>query len=209
MGKKNMTPENNTEHTGCVSWVSVNFNKGETILVMGDNNGRVGVLQSGEAHVLTIDVEGHEYILEFLGKGDCFGEYLMMPSVSQLFYVIADSDCTVDFINFKNVLFNCKNNCEKHTELVRELLIMTARRAQTLSFHANILGQHSIREKIMLYLQSQEEILGPGAFIIPMTLSRLADYLSVDRSAMMRELKKMNDEGIIKSTGKEFEILGR
>ncbi|MCQ2505675.1 MAG: Crp/Fnr family transcriptional regulator [Lachnospiraceae bacterium] len=204
-----MKVNNGIEHGGCVSRVTANFIKGETILVMGDNNGRVGVLLSGEAHVSTTDVSGHEYILEFLGKDDCFGEYLMMPAVSQLFYVIADSDCSVDFINFKNVLFNCRHNCENHAELVRELLIMTARRAQTLSFHTNILGQHSIREKIMLYLRNQEELLGTSAFTVPMTLSRLANYLSVDRSAMMREIKRMNDEGIIKSSGKEFEILNK
>ena len=33
---------------------------------------------------------------------------------------------------------------------------------------------------------------GKNTFYLPLPLSDLADYLSVDRSAMMREIKKMN-----------------
>ena len=34
-------------------------------------------------------------------------------------------------------------------------------------------------------------------FTLPFSLTDLADYLSVDRSAMMRELKSLKNEGII------------
>ncbi len=195
------------KHESCISQMTVHFEKGQTILTMGDNNGRVGILLSGEAHVSAIDENGNEMVLELLSRDDCFGEYLMMPSVSQFFLVIADSNCTVNFINFKNVLFHCRNNCENHANLVRELLLMTARRAQTLSLHTSILSQHSIREKLTMYLKVQEDLMGPGPFTIPMPLSKLSDYLSVDRTAMMREIRKMNDEGLIASSGREFEFL--
>ena len=191
----------------CVSQMTVHFEKGQTILTMGDNNGRVGVLESGEAHVSAIDENGTESVLEVLYKDDCFGEYLMMPTVSQYFYVIADSDCTVNFINFKHVLGSCRINCENHAALVRELLLMTARRAQTLSLHTNILSQHSIREKLLMYLKCQADLMGPGPITIPMSLSKLSEYLAVDRTAMMREIRKMNDERILKSSGREFELL--
>ena len=34
-------------------------------------------------------------------------------------------------------------------------------------------------------------------FTLPFSLTDLADYLSIDRSAMMRELKNLKNEGII------------
>ena len=43
-------------------------------------------------------------------------------------------------------------------------------------------------------------------FEIPLSLSDLADYLSVDRSAMMREIKKMNQEGLIVSKGRSVRL---
>ena len=39
-----------------------------------------------------------------------------------------------------------------------------------------------------------------------MTLSSLADYLSTDRAAMMRELQKMRADGLIQSSGRKFEL---
>jgi len=40
---------------------------------------------------------------------------------------------------------------------------------------------------------------GSNTFKLPFTMTALADYLSVDRSAMSRELKKMKDEGLIQT----------
>ena len=46
-----------------------------------------------------------------------------------------------------------------------------------------------------------------SCFSLPLSLSDLADYLAVDRSAMMRELKKLNNEHIIYSKGQNITIL--
>ena len=43
--------------------------------------------------------------------------------------------------------------------------------------------------------------------ILPMSYTTLAEYLSVDRSAMMREMKNLADEGIIERDGKKLRIL--
>jgi len=45
-----------------------------------------------------------------------------------------------------------------------------------------------------------------------MSLSALADYISVDRSSMMRELRKMKEEGLIEDKtvdGKRYFCLAR
>ena len=46
-----------------------------------------------------------------------------------------------------------------------------------------------------------------NSFHIPFTMSDLADYLSVDRSAMMRELKKMKEDGILSSEKRMVRLL--
>ncbi|MDE6997563.1 MAG: helix-turn-helix domain-containing protein, partial [Oscillospiraceae bacterium] len=43
-------------------------------------------------------------------------------------------------------------------------------------------------------------------FQIPFTLSALADYISADRSAMMRELKKMREEGLVAIEGRRVKL---
>lgn len=40
-----------------------------------------------------------------------------------------------------------------------------------------------------------------------MSLAELAEYIAVDRSAMMREIKTMKNDGIIDSRRREFKLL--
>ena len=43
-------------------------------------------------------------------------------------------------------------------------------------------------------------------FSLPFTYTELADYLSIDRSAMQRELKNLKDEGFITTNGKKITL---
>ena len=42
---------------------------------------------------------------------------------------------------------------------------------------------------------------------MPFAFTTLAEYLSVDRSAMMRELKKMREEGLVHVEGRTITLL--
>lgn len=44
------------------------------------------------------------------------------------------------------------------------------------------------------------------SFSIPFSYTELADYLSVDRCAMMREIKNLRDEGYIKTIGRKITL---
>ena len=59
----------------------------------------------------------------------------------------------------------------------------------------------------MAYLNSIAAEKQTKTFTLPMSYTTLAEYLSVDRSAMMRELKNLVDEGIIERNGKKVRIL--
>ena len=45
-----------------------------------------------------------------------------------------------------------------------------------------------------------------GSFTLPFSLSALADYISTDRSAMMRELKKLRESGEVQIEGRRVTI---
>ena len=70
-----------------------------------------------------------------------------------------------------------------------------------------MLSQRSIREKLLCYFTTQSYSCGSRSFTIPFTLSMLADYISTDRSAMMRELRKLREEGIVRMEGRRVELL--
>lgn len=191
----------------CSSRTITGFDRSETILLIGAHADQVGVILEGNAHISSFDREGRENIMEFLREGDCFGAYLLQQSESMEYIVIADDYCKVMFVNFENVLHNCRNNCENHAELVKSLLLLTAGRAQSLSEHVHILSQRTLRDKLLAYLESQRRTSKDGVIRIPMTLAKLADYIGVDRSAMMREIQNMNRLELIRSKGRDFKLL--
>ena len=47
---------------------------------------------------------------------------------------------------------------------------------------------------------------GSESFLLPFSLSTLADYIATDRSAMMRELKRLRTEGVIQSSGRQITL---
>ena len=184
------------------------FKKGETILMLSDHTGRCGLLMEGEAHISMVNENGQDNILEVLTPGDSFGEHYMGSMGHDACYVLADSDCKVTFINMNTLLNGCTKACDQHMDMMRTLLLLSARHSQNQALHLNVLSQRTLREKLMTFLQYQEQFVPPGEeFQLPMSLVSLASYLCVDRSAMMREIKKMNQDGLIRSSGRNFTIL--
>ena len=59
------------------------------------------------------------------------------------------------------------------------------------------MAQRTTRQKLLSYLSAESMRLGSPEFDITFNRQQLADYLSVDRSAMSGELSKMRDEGLL------------
>jgi len=69
------------------------------------------------------------------------------------------------------------------------------------------MSQRTTREKLMSYLSEQAERQNSASFSIPFNRQQLADFLSVDRSAMSNELCKMRDDGLIEFEKNQFRLL--
>ena len=64
--------------------------------------------------------------------------------------------------------------------------------------------KRTTRDKLMSYLSSQSALNGKNEFDIPFNRQELADFLSVDRSAMSNELSKLQKEGMIEFKKNHF-----
>ena len=91
--------------------------------------------------------------------------------------------------------------------MVENMFHLVAEKATTLSERVEILSRRSIREKLMCYFGMQCAKINANRFTLPFSLSALADYISTDRSAMMRELKKMREEGLVEVNGRKVTLL--
>ena len=83
---------------------------------------------------------------------------------------------------------------------------MIALRASQQANRIYVLSRNSIRKKIMTYLNSIAAEKQTKTVILPMSYTTLAEYLSVDRSAMMRELKHLREEGKVEVDGRHVTL---
>ena len=168
----------------------------------------VGVIERGTAAVIRIDRDGVSTVLEELGPGGVFGRPLAFDSVGEdSMEVICRTSCDVLFIDYPHIMKRCENACTHHSILVQNMLQMMLEKAQALSERVDVLSRRTIREKLLCYFRQMAEKAGGESFTLPFSLSTLADYIATDRSAMMRELKRLREEGLVRSDGRRFTLL--
>ena len=96
----------------------------------------------------------------------------------------------------------CKKNCKFHEQLLIGLPNLMLTKVSDLNLRIEILSQKTIRDKILSYFRILSQNSFSKTFTLPFSLTDLADYLSVDRSAMMREIKILKEDSNIKKMDK-------
>lgn len=190
----------------CVNSKKRTFMNGETILSFGNKRKIIGIILSGNADLRKIDIKGFETILENLSKGDIFSEMFIEINDDPT-YLVATKETEVLFIDYYHIFNDCKINCLNHKIVVNTIIDMLMHKTVQLNNKISILSNRTTREKILSYLQTEAK--GNKKVTINYSLQELADYLCVDRSAMMREIKKLIDEKKIKKEGRTFTIYKR
>ena len=166
-----------------------------------------GIIERGEAVLIRIDENGVETVMETMGPGGVFGRTLAFAgSRTDSLEVVCRTRCDVLFIDYAHILKRCERACNHHSILVQNMLRLMADKAQALSERVDVLSRRSIREKLLCYFQQQAEYAGSSTFVLPFSLSVLADYIATDRSAMMRELKRLKEEGLLHSDGRKITL---
>lgn len=173
------------------------YEKGETIFQEGEKIEEIGIIFSGTVTVQRNDYWGNRSIVALLGEMDVFGETFACLNQASDVQVIAEEASEILFLQVNRVLTTCPSSCQFHNRLIRNLLEICARKNYQMNVKVDILSQKTTREKLLTFLSRQAIRLGKQQFEIPFNRQQLADYLSVDRSAMTVELGKLKREGII------------
>lgn len=192
----------------CLGATERKYKKNDVILLAGTKVTSVGIVAEGNAQITRDDAEGNRAILSELEKADLFAEaYVAAGAVEVPITVIATSDCRVVWIPFSKIVGTCSTACGFHRTLVQNMMRVIAMKSIWMNEKMRILSCKTTKEKLMTYLFDYSERVGKNKFKIPFSRSELADFLSVDRSAMSRELSRLRDEGYLKYHKNEFELL--
>lgn len=186
------------------------YRPGEIICDFGEEHDCVGILVSGSAKIVRLDAEGNQTFLERLEQGSVFGELIAFSGVGDSsIMALCEKEAQVIFVNFYHFSKRCGKACSCHTVVTENMFRMVAEKAYSLSQRVEVLSSRSIREKLLTFFYQQAGKEGNPSFTLPFSMTELADSISVDRSAMTRELKKMKDNGIVRMNGKNITILSK
>lgn len=185
------------------------YRKGDVLLLAGDTTDEMGLVLEGSVTVESNDIWGNRTILSLVEPGGFFAEtYAYLSNEPLLVDVTANENCRILFLRIGSVQnLSAEDTSSWQKKLISNLL--------TISFHKNLIlsgrsfhtAPKTVRGRLMSYLNSVSLKQGSTEFDIPYNRQQLADYLNVERTALSKELSKMQKDGILITKKNHFKLL--
>ena len=192
----------------CLCAKSIRFEKGQTVFSSGESIEQFGVVLSGQVQVVQDDYYGKRSILAKIDTGSLFGESFACAEIKTLpVSVITTTESELLFIDCHRLAVPCAKACGFHSKLIQNMLSIVSMKNILLTQKIEYTSKHTTREKLLAYLSAEAKNGGSGRFCIPFNRQELADYLSVERSAMSAELSKLRNDGLLNFHKNQFELL--
>ncbi|MCR5230348.1 MAG: Crp/Fnr family transcriptional regulator [Solobacterium sp.] len=183
------------------------YRSGQIVIPAGRRVRRAGLLLEGSVTVYRTDFWSEKHFLETIRPGSIFLESFACAEkrVTNIF-VRADIPSVILWFNIQDIL-RLDDSCDYHSILVRNL--MNEISAKNIDLNAKIvhMSQHTTKEKLLSYLSEESIRQNSSEFDIPFDRQQLADYLSVERSAMAAVLSSLVKDGYLKTKKNHFILL--
>ena len=197
--------QNLGEMLACLNAKRVIQPKNALIFQEGDPANCVGVVLSGALQIEKIDFYGNRSIVDRIAPPQIFGESFAFSGVEAMpVRCVAIEESEILLLECSRIVHTCCNACAFHSQMILNLMRVIA--AKNLAFNQKIaiLSRRTTREKLMTYLLEQAKRSGSASFTIPFDRQGLADYLSVERSALSAEISRLRADGVLESDRSRF-----
>lgn len=187
---------------------TVSYKKGETIVSQGQPFTSLCVLVGGKVYVERVFEDGTEVMVKILNEGMIFGgEVVRNPHSESKFYYRAAVPVTV--YSFDQEVFDDPEFCANATgvRILKNLIKILEHENHEKHKRIDILSASTIKGKLLAFLNYEAERKHSREFDLPFTKEKLARYLCVNRSALSREMTKLEEEGYFTYKGKHFTLL--
>lgn len=181
------------------------FQKNNKILTTLKYNNIIGYIIDGEIQIIKTDYNGNKTVIEELEENETFGT-IISSIYNDDYEVIAKTDTKIIILEYNSIINHNKVSKSYH-QLIKNLLEITTEKMKNSNERIQILTQKTIRDKLLEYFDIMSSKNHTKNIYLPFTFTELADYLSVDRSSMSRELSNLKNEGFIEVKGRKITLL--
>ncbi len=190
----------------CLSPVTRSFEKGEIVVMTGENLSSVIIVKTGSLEGRKENAQGDSIIISRLAEGGVIGEALCASGKPSPVTVFATEPCELMYIPFDRIMSTCSCSCSHHRKLLLNLTRLLSQEYFSLHDRISCLMLKSLRSKVWEYLLLCAKNSGSSTFEVPFDREDMASYLGCDRSALSRELAKMKSAGLIDYHKNTFKI---
>lgn len=162
-------------------------------------------LQSGEIRVFKMDEQGKEVEVVRPNPGDFFGEAIVFVQKRFPSYAQAVKDSQVVFFD-KNSFFQ---RLEKDPTIGMFFLHLLAKKCIVLNKRIETLELRTVRQRLIQYLVSSCGSDTSCVVTLPMKKAELAKLLGTISETLSRNLKQLQEEGLITVEGHTIHIKDR
>lgn len=203
---RGMTDADLSTLMGCFAPRTRRYARGELLLMAGYEAADIGIVLEGEITAAKPMPDGTAVVMSRMGPGGVFADVLAGGHRKSPVNVTAASPCLALYLPGEALLRPCAALHEAHLQLLRNWLETISEKYFTLDRRLELLCCKSLRERISLWLLEQRAAAGADSFTTPLTRAELAAYLNCDRSALCRELSRMQAEGLVEAWRGSFKL---
>lgn len=191
----------------CMGGALRRYPKGASVLRAGDPATHLGVVLAGKVQVSRIRPDGQRIVMGEMGAGRLFAEsYACAGAESLPVTVTASADTAALLLDCRRLSTPCSSACAAHGKLIHNLLRVLAEKNLFLNGKLDHLSGHTIRERLLSYLEEEAARTGRATVVVPFDRQALADYLCVDRSALSRTIGQLQREGVLEAHRRKFHL---
>ena len=183
------------------------YGRGEFLWHAGDTVLQAGIVLQGAVDAVQYREDGGAVLTARQEKGGVFGDLLMAAGrASPLSLVASAEGAEVLFLPLERIMGGCERHCEGHARLRMNLLRESAQKFWQMRHRVTYLSEPSLRRRVLLYLQDCRSRQGSDCFRLSLSREEMAAYLAVNRSALSRELSRLQQEGLIEFYRNSFRL---
>lgn len=182
------------------------YRKNVNILSNTTRHNFIALIDIGSVQLIFNDYDGNKTILEEMYEGEIFGT-LTTPLHNEEITCITKEETQITYIEYDQITNDEIIKNDYYIIFIKNLIKLLNNQISLKNNRIQILTQRTTRDKLLEYFKILSQSKSNKSFTIPMSFTELATYLSVDRSAMTREISYLKEEGFIKTNGRKITLL--
>ena len=183
---------------------TIKYPKNVNILSNVNHSDSISIIDYGNVQLVYNDYEGNKVVLEELIEGDIIGTLSLITS--EEITCITKEETQITYIEYNQITNDDIIKYDFYIIFIKNLIRILTEQLKSRNTRIELLTKKSTRDKLLAYFKLQSQIKKNKSYTLPMSYTELASYLSVDRSAMTREIKYLTEERFIKKENKRITI---